>query len=130
MRFEWTLDNRGGYYLCLYDGDELVDRICFKDYSLPHAVRNDRNYHFYRDGAFCVIYINRYSMRKYFDETEDPTQFGYNGTPKHTVEDIKRWCEQYLANIYIGAYEDAVKNLETIKRRAEWFTSQGYVRSE
>ena len=62
----------------------------------------------------------------YFDETEDPTQFKYVGTPKHTVDDIKRWCEAYIASCYIKEYESRKKQYEIAKERADQFFAMGF----
>ena len=69
-------------------------------------------------------------MEKGFDQTQDRDQFGYVGTPRHSVEDIKRWCENYIASIYIREYDAVRLNFDTIKERADQLTKLGYTSDE
>lgn len=39
---------------------------------------------------------------------------------------MKKWCENYLAQMYLRQYYNTLKNLDKFKRRAEWFESQGF----
>ena len=69
-------------------------------------------------------------MDKGFDKTEDSDQFGYVGKPRHTIDDIKRWCENYLASMYIHEYESVQARFDTIKERAEQLKKMGYTSEE
>ena len=64
----------------------------------------------------------------YYDRADENGLFlgGYNGKCTHTVEDIKRWCEEYLAGLYIKAYAEMIARLGDTKRRSEWFLEHGY----
>lgn len=51
---------------------------------------------------------------------------GYQGNCTHTVDDIKRWCENWLAQRYLASYYNTLAELDKMKERAEWFESQGF----
>lgn len=128
MKFVWEDEVNIGYYECkLYDdkGNEL-ESIWFWDYSNPYQVEEAIKNEWKRYYAYKVEYCNGYSMTKGFDKTEDTTKFGYNGTKEHTVEDIKKWCENYIASLYINCYNNILARLEEAKKQAEWFIDNGY----
>lgn len=52
--------------------------------------------------------------------------YGYNGVCTHTLEDVKRFCEEYLAKRYIDSYNYMLPNFNAAKRRASWFIENGY----
>lgn len=66
-------------------------------------------------------------MTKEFDRTEDPAGYEYVGKPRHSIDDIKRWCENYLASGYIHEYQRIQEQFDTIKERAEQLLKMGYV---
>jgi hypothetical protein len=82
------------------------------------------------ENAPTLLNTNGYAMDKGFDRTEDPDQYGYVGKPRHTVDDIKRWCENYLASMYIREYESIQARFDTVKERAEQLLKMGYVSDE
>lgn len=94
------------------------------------AKKEDVKNRYHRRCAYKVNYCNGYSMEKGFDQTQDPDQFGYVGTPRHSVEDIKRWCENYIASIYIREYDMVRHNYDIIKERADQLTKLGYTSDE
>ena len=47
-----------------------------------------------------------------------------------SVEDIKKWCENYIASIYIREYDMVRQNFDTIKERADQLTKLGYTSDE
>ena len=135
MRFEWK-DRTYGFHECtLYDGDNKIDDICFWDYTSEFHQRSDKENRYERPYAFVVSWCHGWSMEQGFDYDEDYNHHadergwrigGYQGNCTHTVDDIKKWCEEWLAQRYIESYNDMLARLETTKRRAEWFLENGY----
>lgn len=141
MRFEW-IDGHGteiekdekhgiSYYKCyLYDDDgKELDEIYFHDYSTPYEVEEAKKNYWKRPYAYEVGYCHGYSMSHGFDYDDDYYDyFGYRGKKTHTVADIKKWCENYLASKYIIDYEAELEKLQERKRKSDWFEAQGYVK--
>lgn len=138
MEFIWDdKDVLIGYYRCelLDDNGKKLESIHFWDYTKGITKEIDRKNHYPRPYSFEVSYCCGYSMSHGFDYDEDYRSHvdedgkllgGYNGNCTKTVDDIKRWCEEYLANIYINAYEKMVEELDDARRRARWFVKNGY----
>lgn len=138
MKFIWNdSDADIGHYRCkLVDDDETVlEEIHFTDYTNEWQQKDGRKNHYPRAYSFEVGYCCGFSMDKGFDydddyyDRADEDGFrlgGYNGTCTHTVEDIKHWCEEYLAGFYIRGYRNMIKELDNAKRRSEWFLEHGY----
>ncbi len=132
MRFEWNdHDSDIGYYECklLDDDGNKLDYIIFTDYTNQWRQKNDRENGYKRPFSFEASYCRGYSVHKGFDEDNKCCEReggGYQGECTHTVEDIKRWCEEYLAQKYIQRYEKMLAELDTAKRRSEWFKENGY----
>ncbi len=130
MEFRWNDSPDTGYYRGLLiddDGSEL-DQIGFYDYTCQFMQEQDIKNRHKRSCAYEVSWCNGWSMHQSFDDVdEDNVQgYGYQGHCEHTVEDIRRWCENWLAQRYINQYYRALKNLPVLKRRAEWFESNGF----
>lgn len=138
MKFVWDDSNADiGHYKCkLIDDDgTTLDKIHFTDYTDEWQQNDGRKNHYQRPYSFEVGYCCGFSMHEGFDYDDDyrshkgsdgHTLGGYNGTCTHTVEDIKRWCEEYLAGFYIRSYTDMLERLGDTKRRSEWFLTHGY----
>lgn len=139
MKFYWKDDVENGSYECLlYDGDEKINDIYFKDYSNYFNQTFDKKHGFTRPYAYEVSWCHGWSMRKGFDYDEQYDEHyeeqdgsiirigGYQGNCTHTVQDIKRWCETWLAKKYIDNYKQIVENFEKAKERAKWFENNGY----
>lgn len=137
MRFEWddSSSDIGHYDGYLYDEDQKLEEISFIDYTCKWAQENDRKNGYTRPYSFVVHYCNGWSMKEGFDGDEHYRSHtdedghiigGYQGNCTHTVKDIKRWCEEWLARSYIKGYESMLANLKDAKRRAEWFIANGY----
>lgn len=132
MKFVWDEEDAdiGHYDLYLYDDDgKKLENIWIRDYSNPWNVESDKDRGYRREYAYDVGYCNGYSMNQGFDKDEDfyhRTGGGYQGIKTHTLEDIKKWCENYLAQMYIGSYYDALKSLPEKERRCKWFEEQGF----
>lgn len=128
MKFIWKDETDIGYYECklIDDNNEEVQSIYFWDYSNEYQVKEAIERRWKRPCAYKVGYCSGYSMERGFDKTEDNTKYGYNGTKEHTVEDIKRWCENYIASLYINCYNNILARLEEAKKQAEWFIENGY----
>jgi hypothetical protein len=128
MEFVWNdRDADIGTYECaLFDDDgSKLDEITFKDYTNAWVKQNDKEYGYKRPYSFEV---NCGSSRG-FDHDEgyrSKPGGGYQGVSTHTVDDIKRWCEEYLAQKYIDVYEEMLSRFNTAKRRAECLKNMGY----
>ena len=137
MRFEWDYENADiGSYTCnLYDGDKIINDISFTDYTSEFHQRYDEKGRYARPYSFEVHWCSGWSMSKGFDydpdyhnHTDENGKWvgGYKGNCTHTVEDIKRWCENWLAQRYLASYYNTLAELDEMKARAEWFESQGF----
>ena len=137
MEFIW-FDNDAdiGHYDCtLMEGTKIIDTIHIVDYTNAWQQEDARKSHYYRAYSFNVSYCCGYAMEQGFDydknyrcrkDENGKVLYGFNGICTHTVEDVKRWCEEYLAQKYINGYADLLAALESAKRRAEWFKENGY----
>lgn len=130
MKFIWN-DKPiiGDYELRLVDDDgEELQSMWLKDHTAPWCVENDEKDRYYRDFAYEAGYCHGFSMQKGFDKDESgDDHYGYHGKPVHTVDDIKRWCENYIAQMYLRDYQRAIATLDEKRRRSEWFEAQGFV---
>ena len=137
MEFAWNdTDADIGYYECaLIEENKKIETICFTDYTNAWQQENARNSHYYREYSFRISYCCGYSMEQGVDYDQEYRRrkdengkilYGFNGTCTHTVEDVKRWCEEYLAQMYIKSYANLLASIESAKRRAEWFMENGY----
>ena len=137
MEFKWEDDPRIGYYRCslLDDGGKEMSDIYFWDYTSEFHKKDDTKNGYERPYAFMAGYCHGWSMDhgfdyddqydKHYDETGRIIG-GYQGVCTHTVEDVKHWCEEFLASLYIIDFNE---ELEKLKKRAEisrWFTDRGY----
>ena len=130
MRFEWndSLSYIGHYELTLYDDDnEKLDDMWVRDYTNPWMIEHDTANRIRRKYAYEAGYCNGSSMHKGFGLWDGyENEFGYHGKTERSLKDIKRWCEQYLADLYINAYKRALERLDEQKRRHDWFVEHGY----
>ena len=128
MKFKWKDETNIGFYECylLDDDNNELQQIYFWDYSCTYQVESAVEHKWKRPYAYVVGYCNGYSMEKGFDKTEDTTKYGYNGTPEHTITDIKKWCENYIASMYIKHYINLLMSLESARNNAHWFIDNGY----
>ena len=140
LRFEWEDEDYGFHKCRLYDGKNEIDNICFWDYTSEFHQRDDRENGYTRPYSFEVSWCCGWSMRHGFDYDEDYAKHydekclpirhiakgGYQGNCTHTVDDVKNWCEEWLAQGYIEHYENILNELDEAKRRADWFRSKGY----
>ena len=143
MRFEWIDGNEfkteevrafeeqygiSRYEGRLYDDDgNKIDGIVIFDYSTKWEVKNDIKNKVFRDYAYIVSYYNGYSMGKGFDKcANNRNHFGWQGTKEHTIDDIKNWCEEYIASRYIINYEEELAKLQKRKEVSDWFVENGY----
>lgn len=140
IRFEWEDDPEIGHYSCdLVEDNKVLEEISFTDYTCDYHQVSDKERRYTRPYAFEVRYCNGFSMHQGFDYDEDYDNHrdengyrigGYQGKCTHTVEDIKHWCEQYLASGYIGHYEDILRDIDIIKQRAEYLMARGFTSEE
>lgn len=120
----------------LVEDDKVIDSVHVIDYTCQFHQDFDRRNRFERPYSFRVTacgcsegfdYDEDYD--KHYGENDRPIG-GYQGTCTHTVEDIKKWSENWLAQGWLHSYYDTLKRLDTLKSRAEWFESQGFVLEE
>jgi len=136
MEFRWIDDVELGHYECeLYEGDEKINDISFTDYTSEFHQRDDKKDGYKRPYSFEVRWCNGWSMHEGFDYDADYRNHadengklagGYQGNCTHTVDDIKRWCENWLAQRYLASYYNTLAELDKMKARAEWFESLGF----
>lgn len=131
MRFEWDDSSSDiGHYECnLYDDDKRISEISFTDYTCEWRRKYDEKYGFPRPYSFEVTWCKGFDYDEEYDNYYDENpkrKGGYQGNCTHTVDDIKRWCENWLAQCYLRSYYNTLAELDTLKRRAEWFESQGF----
>lgn len=136
MEFKWIDNVNIGEYTCnLYDGDEKINDINFTDYTSEFHQRVDKKEGYKRSYSFEVRWCNGWSMHEMFDYDADYRNHtdengkvvgGYQGNCTHTVDDIKRWCENWLAQRYLASYYDTLAKLDKMKARADWFESKGF----
>lgn len=128
IKFVWDDDESIGHHECtMYDDNVELKTIYFYDYSNPFQVEDSKQYRHTREYAYVVGYCHGFSMTKAFDRSEDPDSYEYVGKPQHSIDDIKRWCENYLASGYIREYQRIQEQFDTIKERAEQLLKMGYV---
>ena len=136
LSFVWKGEPNIGHYKCfLYEGDKVIDKICFIDYTSEFHQKFDKENRYPRPYSFDVDWCRGWSMSEGFDYDANCYEHldekgrhigGYHGNCTHTVEDIKRWCENWLAQRYLKSYYETLDRLEQMKARAEWFESQGF----
>ena len=137
VRFEWKDNFEIGHHeLTLYDDDnKKLDDIYFTDYTCEYRQEDDRKHKHYRPYSFEVGYCHGWSMKQGFDEDNQYRNHlnengravgGYQGNCTHTIDDVKRWCEEFLASLYIINYEEELKKLQKRLKRSQWFIDNGY----
>jgi len=132
ISFNWIDDNEEGKYVCtMYEGNTPIQTIEFTDYSNPTRIKYDKRHRIKRACAYIVLYrpadLNTKGIYKTLDANNtDSTSNGYSATSIHSIPEIKRWCENYLAAIYIRKYEDVIREMQTLKNRAEELMLLGY----
>lgn len=133
MRFEWTtnLDDVPCYECNLFDGDKWIDKIWFYDYACEEGRKYDIEHNLLRWYAYMVYWDVRGGIsldrdEEFWARSGKEYKPGYQGKCTHTVDDIKRWCENWLAQKTLKKYYNILKEFDTLKSRAEWFESMGF----
>ena len=131
MNFVWDDSNADiGYYRCKFlDEDVVIDEISFGDYTNEWQINNDKENGYKRPYSFEVSWCRGWSMREGFDydkEYRSRESGGYQGNCTHTVEDIKRWCEEWIAQEHINSYTEMLSQLKAAEKRHDWFIENGY----
>ena len=136
LRFEWEVNSLISVYRCyLYEGDKIINDIKFYDYSCEKSREYDKKKGYVRPYSFEVDWCHGWSMSEGFDYDEECYNRydedgrrigGYQGNCTHTVEDIKMWCENWLAQQYLSSYYETIATLDEKKARAKWFEAQGF----
>lgn len=137
MKFIWddTYAEIGIYNCKLIDGDYVLENIEVIDYTnmcqqgscfYPYSFKVNVYYGASKEAIQMqkgFDYDSAY--RNHIDENGN-RMYGYNGVCTHTIEDVKRFCENYLAERYIDSYNSMLSNFNDAKRRASWFVENGY----
>ena len=143
ISFEWDDSSADiGHYRCnCYEIDDVtknkvkIDDIYFTDYTNAWQQKDAIENHYYRPCAFEVSWCHGWSMNESFGYDKDYRTrkdengnniYGYNGTCDRTVNDIKTWCEEWIAQRHINNYEKILAELEELRQRAESFKTLGY----
>ena len=113
MKFEWIkkYEDDDGYWAGKFYNDEgnCVDKISLTDYTTgflrKHAIELKNR----MEDTFQIHWCNGWSMREELH------------TPEYNLEKAKRWCEKWLAERYIEAYENTIKRLEEMKKRHDFW---------
>lgn len=134
MTLQWEdFPDIGHYDGVLLENGKEIERIAVCDYTCTFQQEKDRKYRFKRPYAFEVNWCNGFVMQHGFDFDSDAKKRkhgAYQGNCTHTVEDVKRWCENWLAQRYMSAYYDTLKKLPAMEERAKWFENRGFVFDE
>ncbi len=130
MKFVWEdIADIGHYTVTLYDDkDKMLGDMWFKDFTSEWQQQNAEKNGYQRPYSFEAEYCNGFSHSHGFDYDPDYTKHrgGYHGNCTHTVEDIKRYCEEYLAHLFIIDYEAELKQLQEQKRVSDVLQDMGY----
>lgn len=131
MNFVWDDSNADiVYYSCKFlDEDVIINEISFENYTNKWRFNNDKENGYQRSYSFIVHWCSGWSMRKGFDydkEYINRESGGYQGNCTHTVEDIKRWCEEWIAQEYINSYTEMLSQFKVAEKRHDWFIENGY----
>ncbi len=126
MRFEWddSSSNIGHYECNLYDDDKRISEISFTDYTCEWRRKYDEENRFTRPYSFEVPWNKGFDYDEEYDKHWDEDYLketgwhrakgGYQGKCTHTVDDIKRWCENWLAQRYLRSYYNTLAELKTL----------------
>lgn len=137
MEFKWKGDPEIGYYRCLLlddSGKEMLE-INFTDYTSEFNQNYDKKNRYERPYSFVASFCNGNLMDHGFDYDKDYDNHldetgrvigGYQGKCTHTVEDVKHWCEEYIASLFIIDYDEELKKLRERAARSKWFIDRGY----
>ena len=131
MNFIWDDSEANiGYYSCEFlDEDVVIDEISFTDYTNEWRSYKDKKNGYKRPYSFEVRWCRGWSMKEGFDYDEEyrnRKSGGYQGNCTHTVEDIKRWCEKWIAKEHIDSYKRMLSRLKTAEKIHNWFIENGY----
>ena len=136
LEFKWEDEDYGRHECILYENGKKLDRIYFDDYTTEINQELDRERRTTRPYSFEVGWCNGWSMHEGFDYDENYDKHrddngrhigGYQGKCTHTVDDIKKWCENWLAQGYLDAYYKTLEELDQMKQRAEELETMGFV---
>lgn len=137
MKFIWddTYAEIGIYNCKLIDGDYVLDNIEVIDYTNMYQQGSCFHPYSFKVNIYYGASKEAIMMTKGFDydsayrnhiDENGNRMYGYNGVCTHTIEDVKRFCENYLAERYIDSYNCMLPSFNDAKRRASWFVENGY----
>lgn len=136
MRLEWDDSSAliGRYECTLYDdNNEELQKISIKDFTNKVVYESDVRNQWHRHSAYEIYWCNGWSMREYFGHDEIAyredhflNRYGYNGHSNVTLEDVKKYCEEWLVHFYIMDYEKALQELQAKKEISDRLKAMGY----
>lgn len=138
LEFKWTPHrvHKDSIFRCdLIETDDAGNTQVLRNIELwcywtPEYQEHDRIFnHAINPRTHCykvVIYEHNYGhVLQVFavDPVADEPQQWCVGTPTHTIDEMKNWCEQYVASCYIKEYEarmQRIKQLEGITNKLRY----------
>lgn len=97
-----------------------MERISFNDNTCDFRQLIARENNYGDCYSFEVSWCNEWSMHQGFDYDSVKHETGeYQGKCTHTVDDVKRWCENWIAQLYFQDYYDTVSRLPKLKAEAD-----------
>ena len=143
LEFTWITEqvDVGSYQCRLIETDDsgnihVLRLIDIEDFNSPVNQEWDRKWaslpgpQLYRTHCYSVsIWDNHHGklfQEFHIDPTEDPTKPWYTGTPKHTVKELKKWSERYVAASYIKEYKARMKRIRQLEELVNEFWCMGF----
>lgn len=142
LKYEFVWVNKltalGPYYGELRDVDDVdslsaLIGIEIYDYSTPEYQDHDKMFlteDNRRTHCYCINIwkdsLGRIVKKFDVDPTEDPTVKWYTGTPTHTIDELKKWCERYVASCYIKDYEAKLEKLKKLQEITDSLKEMGF----
>lgn len=124
MRFDWKYkgrykDNSIIHECRLFEGNRLLDVIRCLEYS---TLDTDEYIAFAMLDPNGSLIVHVYNTGKIIFADKGCAYLNCDCS----LENVKRWCEEYIASIYIKGYQYMVKSINVAKERADWFINNGY----
>ena len=136
MEFIWNdKDADDGFYrlFLVSDNGIILKALGVIDYTSDSQQKMNRLSGYPIDCAFRVLHsgieIKRFDYDKDANTHKDKEGRligGYNGVCTHTLEDVKAWCENFIAQQYLVSYNRALDNLKKQEQMAKWFKDKGF----
>ena len=113
MKFEWEKDYpdsecywTGKFY---DDTGKCIDEISLTDNTCGYCREHYLIYNRKRVDTYEIHWCNGWSMSENLHKSE------------YDLDKAKQWCEKWMAERYIEAYEDTIKRLEEMKKTHDFW---------